>query len=256
MTPTLNTALLIAGFTLLLWLGFESGRYIGRRGLDKGHKAPKGIGVAEGVVSAMLGLLMAFTFTGAAERFEQRRHLITLEVNAIDTAYLRIDILPAGSQMPIRELFRDYVQARIALFETSEDNYNQYLQVCHVLQDRIWHQSQRAAALPDASPAANTVMLPALNEMFDIAAKRHAARYNHPPKTIHILLCILCLVASALTGYAGAENRQRSWLHIISFCLMLAITIYVIIDVEYPRLGLIQIETSDQLIADLEQRMR
>lgn len=256
MTPALTTALLISGFTLLLWLGYESGRYTGRYMLDKGQTPPKGIGVAEGVVSALLGLLLAFTFSGAADRFEQRRHMITIEANAISTAYLRIDVLPADSQAPIRALFREYVRARTLLFENTEDNYTKYLQACQVLQQRIWQQSQRAAARPDASPAATTLMLPALNQMIDITTTRHAARYNHPPKTIHILLGVLCLAAAVLTGFAGAESRQRSWLHILSFCLILAITIYVIIDVEYPRLGLIQIETSDRIIADLEQHMR
>jgi hypothetical protein len=256
MTPTLTAVLLISAFTFLLWLGHEAGRYTARRALANDGGPAKGIGVAEGAVFTLLGLLLAFTFSGAAQRFEQRRHLITAEANAIGTAYLRIDVLPADSQAPIRALFRDYVRARTELFNTNADaDYTQRLQACQSQQQRIWQLSQRAAAQPGASPAANMLMLPALNEMIDITTTRHVARSNHPPKTIYILLGVLCLLASVLTGYAGAESRKRSWLHILSFCLTLAITAYVIIDLEFPRLGLIQIEAADQIIADLEQSM-
>lgn len=257
MAPTLIAALMIFGFSLLLWLAQELGRSMGRRALADGGGPVKGIGVAEGAVFTLLGLLLAFTFSGAAQRFEQRRHLITTEANAIGTAYLRIDLLPAGSQPPIRVLFRDYVRARTRLFsEGAGEHYLNNLKVCQAIQQRIWRQSQQAASLPGASPAANMLMLPALNDMIDITTTRYVAGSNHPPETIYVLLGVLCLLASVLTGYAGAESRQRSWLHILSFCLTLAITAYVIIDLEFPRLGLIQIEAADQIIADLEQSMR
>ncbi len=52
---------------------------------------------------ALLGLLVAFTFSGAASRFEDRRHLISEEANAIGTAYLRLDLLPSDAQPPLRD---------------------------------------------------------------------------------------------------------------------------------------------------------
>jgi len=43
----------------------------------------------------VLGLLIAFTFSGANRRFDARRQLIVEETNNIGTAYLRLDVLPA-----------------------------------------------------------------------------------------------------------------------------------------------------------------
>ena len=68
----------------------------------------KGASAAEGAVFALLGLLLAFTFSGAASRFEDRRWFINSEANAIGTAYLRLDLLPAEAQPPLRDLFRRY----------------------------------------------------------------------------------------------------------------------------------------------------
>ena len=70
---------------------------------------------------ALFGLLVAFTFSGAASRFEDRRHLIAAEANAIGTAYLRLDLLPSDAQPPLRELFLRYLDARFAVYRQIED---------------------------------------------------------------------------------------------------------------------------------------
>ena len=90
-------------YTLSLSLGMllflEVGRRIGLRQRAKAAEgAVAGRGVIEGVVFALLGLLVAFTFSGAAARFDTRRQLIVEEANAIGTAYLRLDLLPADAQ--------------------------------------------------------------------------------------------------------------------------------------------------------------
>lgn len=61
-----------------------------------------------------MGLMVAFTFSGAATRFDERRHLLVQEANDIGTAYLRIDLLPAANQPAMRDLFRRYLDLRIS----------------------------------------------------------------------------------------------------------------------------------------------
>src|SRR6185369_7365193 len=80
-----------------------------------------GLGAIEGAIFALLGLLIAFTFSGAAARFENRRHLIVEEANDIGTAYLRITLLPAETQPEIRDLFRRYVDARLSVYQNVND---------------------------------------------------------------------------------------------------------------------------------------
>jgi hypothetical protein len=99
--------------TLCLLVGmlvtFEIGRRVGAARLARDPDGlAKGAGAAEGAVFALLGLLMAFTFSGAASRFDERRMLINTEANAIGTAWLRIDLLPDEAQPPMRDLFRRY----------------------------------------------------------------------------------------------------------------------------------------------------
>jgi hypothetical protein len=90
MTFTSDTFFIV--FILLVALGLfvgmivllEVGRRIGIHRMRKDPEAARaGFGAAEGAIFALLGLLIAFTFSGAAERFDQRRHLIVEETNAI-----------------------------------------------------------------------------------------------------------------------------------------------------------------------------
>ena len=111
--------------TLALFAGmlvaFEAGRRVGVARLAQGDDLAKGAGAAEGAVFALLGLLLAFTFSGAAARFEDRTWFINTEANAIGTAYLRLDLLPQEAQAPLRDLFRRYVDVRISSYQNVRD---------------------------------------------------------------------------------------------------------------------------------------
>jgi hypothetical protein len=76
----------------------EVGRHIRLARMEREGDAGKGVGAVEGAVYGLLGLLIAFTFSGAATRYDSRRLLIVEEANAIGTAYLRLDLLPAEAR--------------------------------------------------------------------------------------------------------------------------------------------------------------
>jgi hypothetical protein len=203
------------------------------------------------------GLLIAFTFYGAAERFEARRHLIGQETNAIGTAYLRISTLPESTQQELRELFRRYVDMRVATYQNIENQAETkaWLAKQAVLHGEIWSKAVSACRHPSAPAAAAILMLPALNAMIDITTTRVVATENHPPDIIFILLGGLSLFSALLAGY-GMSCRGRSWLHVITYAAIISITVFVILDLEYPRRGLIRIDAADRVLIELGQRMK
>ena len=106
MDIALFASLATAGLFVAMLLASEVGRRIGVARLARDPEGlAKGAGAAEAAVFGFLGLYVAFTFAGAGSRFEDRRHLIAAEANAIDTAYLRVDLLPADAQPEIRGCF-------------------------------------------------------------------------------------------------------------------------------------------------------
>jgi hypothetical protein len=120
----------------------------------------------------------------------------------------------------------------------------------------FWSDAVAAAGGPEARPSAAVLVLPALNAMIDITTARTAASREHPPAIIFILLLALALGCSLLAGYSMAGSPSRSWLHVLGFAAILATTVYVILDLEHPRLGLIRVSAADQLLVELRHTMR
>jgi hypothetical protein len=252
------TAVVFAGGLFLgMIVLIEVGRRIGvRRYREDREGVDAGITEVESAVFALLGLLIAFTFSGAAGRFDDRRKLVAREVNAVGTAWLRIDLLPADSQPEIRELFRRYLDARNESYRLIRDRNAALAEHARVLklQSAIW--AEATAALKKTPPgSADLLVIPALNEMFDIVTTRVNALSIHPPAVIFAMLGILSLLSAALAGYAMAEAKTRSWLHVLGFAFVLSVTVYVILDIEYPRIGLIRMDDSDQLMHQLREGM-
>ncbi|MCX7347285.1 MAG: hypothetical protein NTU78_16405 [Alphaproteobacteria bacterium] len=109
---------LFAGFFGLLILCIEFGRKIGQHWAKRDlEKERPGAAAIEGAVFALLGLLIAFTFSGAAARFDERRDLTVQEANAIGTAYLRVDLVPGDLQGALRDAFRRYLDSRVTTYE-------------------------------------------------------------------------------------------------------------------------------------------
>jgi hypothetical protein len=252
---TFSALLLAAGLFAAMLAFQELGRRLGiRRALHDPEGARAGAGVVDGAIFALLGLLIAFTFSGAASRFDERRKLIVEEANAIGTAYLRIDLLPAAVQGDMRDLFRRYLDARLAAYRAvpDMDKVNAELARATALQQDIW---SKAVATTAGTPAA-VIVLPALNQMIDITTTRTMAARAHPPAIIFVMLCGLALLGALLAGDAMASAKRRDWIHMATFAIALAGAVYVILDLEFPRLGFIRVDAFDAVLVEVRAGMK
>ena len=236
----------------------EIGFRLGRRDAEKLSKAAhEGIGPLEAAVFALLGLLLAFSFAGATSRFETRRQQIIREADAIGTAYLRLDLLPAADQPELRRLFRAYLDTRLRVYEKLADPEAAERELKHAadLQQVIWSHAV-VASRRDPTSSATRLLLPAINEMIDITTARTIALHTHLPDVIIALLIGASLLSGLVAGYAMAKRMSRSWLHMVLYASIVAVTLYVVLDLEYPRFGLIRIESADQVLTGLRDSIR
>jgi hypothetical protein len=250
-------------FALLLFLSMlvclELGRRIGRRRASadpQGWQA--GTGVIEGAIFALLGLMLGFTFSAAIGRIDMRRQLIVAEANAIGTAYLRLDLLPERDQPAMRDLFRRYTDARLSVYEKIREDLSAAfaeLDRATALQGEIWRSTMRATREPDGS-AASRLLVPAINEMIDITTVRTAAARTHNPLLFYALIAGLLLISSLLAGYAMSWSRDRNWLHLVGFALVTTAVVYVIVDIDYPRVGLFRLDAADQVLYETRAAMK
>ncbi len=232
--------------------GMEAGYRMGKRKLRKYPESKsEGSGAVESSVFAILGLILAFTFTGTLSRYEHRVKLILEEANAIGTAYLRLDLLPMDAQDNLRPLYREYVQSRINVFDYYENRQlsNSYFRQSLYLQGQIW-EIANASVLIDKNPGITTLVLSSTNDMIDIANERLQATRTHPPMIVYILLFTLALASAFLVGQDMSVNEKRPLFYMVLFCVTISAITYVILDLENPRLGLVKIELGDKVLVE------
>ncbi|MCU0864807.1 MAG: DUF4239 domain-containing protein [Planctomycetes bacterium] len=250
----LSAALLLAGLLAML----EVGHRIGKRVSAVDPEAVSGVGPIEGAVFALLGLMIAFTFSGAVGRFDERRALIVQEANAVGTAWLRLDLLVPDQQPALRDQLRAYVDARLdgyarlALDPHAEGVFAK----ADALAATMWKTAVAAVKTEGVPAAAMTLLMGSLNEMFDLAAVRVRAARSHPPPIIYGMLYLLALAAALFAGYGMGGCKRRAWLHSTGFAVVIAGTVGVTLDIEHPRQGLIRIDPFDQVLADVRAGMR
>jgi hypothetical protein len=252
------TLLGILAVLFLGMMGFEwYGQAIATRRIAQGEPpTAEGNTAIEASLFALLGLLVAFTISGGEARLNVRRELITREANAIGTAYLRLDLLPDEAQPMLREEFRRYVDARIEYFRYILDFKTARAadRRVHALQDQIWKDVVAATADgPDSR--ATLLLVPAVNEMIDVTTEHEAALRTHVPLALLGLLVILAFGTSFFAGLGMAKQRRPSRVHMIAFALTVAVTAYVILNLEFPRAGFIRMGMIDELLAQVRAGM-
>jgi hypothetical protein len=261
MSMTLIIVAAICLFTAMCGL-IEIGRRVGVRHRRR-YPDHAGLGLAaiEGAVFGLMGLLVAFTFSGAGSRFDIRRQLIAREANAIGTAYLRLSLLPDRTQPELRVKLRQYLDARLSYYRMLSDSVAAAREQnrATALQADIWNRAvdaTRAAAGSTNVNAITSLVMQSLNDMIDITTTRLVATKIHPPLIVFGMLLAVVLACSLLAGYGIAANPKRCWIHTMVFVSILTVTILIILDYEYPRFGLIRIDPLDQVLGEVRSRMQ
>jgi hypothetical protein len=91
-------------------VGYRLGQY--RRQQASREKA-EALGAIVPLILALLAFILAFTFGMAGSRYDDRKTAVLEEANAIGTAYLRTELLPATYQESIHALLAEYVDIRL-----------------------------------------------------------------------------------------------------------------------------------------------
>ena len=214
--------------------------------------AAVGTSAIDAAVLGLLGLLVAFWFSSAGTRLDVRRSLIVEEANAIGTAWLRLDLLPAATGTAVRDLFRGYVDVRLAQAKVplQPDTQAACDRRLTELREGIWRQSVAAAPECESDQAA-AILLESLNEMFDAGTRHQAFFKAHTPTAILILLLVVAVFAALLAGHDMGGRGAFHWLHAIVLAGVVSLTIWVIYDLEMPRYGLIRVDNFDATMRDV-----
>lgn len=215
-----------------------------------------GLGPVEGSLLGLLALLLSFTFSLSASRYDDRRQVVIEEANAIGTAILRCDLYPDSIKKQLKSNFVNYVDARIQYFEAGIDVAKITIakKKTEEYYTKIWNLAT------DKSQKSENVlrfqqMIPALNSMIDIVTTREETKNATVPESIFWLLFMLILSSSFIIGYSDSK-KQINYVLIWGYCLMTCLTLYLILDLDRPRRGLIDVDHSEQKIVELKEILK
>jgi hypothetical protein len=211
-----------------------------------------GFGPVEGSLLGLLALLLAFTFSMSAARYDARRAILIQEANNIGTAILRADLYEPSERAGFRADFKEYVETRIEFHEVgfNDERIGENLNRSDAISTRIWARAARLAQDPKNLVQSNQ-MIPALNDMIDVLTTRNAIRHATVPDSIIWVLFVLCAVSSFMIGINRKESKSSMMVVNAIFALMISSCIFLIIDLDRPTHGLITLEGMNQNIVDL-----
>jgi hypothetical protein len=248
--PTLLVATIIFILTIACYL---LGHRIRIKTIEKNpDHAHADLGAISGTLLALLGLLLAFTFSMSNSRFDNRRQLVIEEANAIGTVILRTEFYPDSIRKVLRAGLKEYVEDRIAFYRAGmniQKAMDFYIKADEVSK-KVWSIAVSYAKTDDATTR-TSMLIPALNEMIDITTTRRAAGEATIPDSIMYFLFILCVGSAFLLGYE--QRKKIDWIVVIGFSVMLSATIFNIIDLDRPRSGLIKMDKPNEKIVELLQ---
>ena len=222
-------------------LGFRVGRFIQAR-IDSEVKTLTGS--IQASILGLLALLLGFTFSMSMQRYDNRSMALIDEANAISSALLRVQLLPEAYQASADRLLTEYIDLRVAISKidlTKQTERQAYNKKITALQHQLWTLAI-AATNDDPRSVTTGTFIKALNDAIERQGKRNALLDMHVPEVVLILLFIVFISSGGIMGYSAGLSGKRIIAPVILVSLLITLIVFIIIDLDRPKRGLIQVK--------------
>ena len=196
----------------------------------------------------LMGLLLAFAFSMSAARHKANQELVFREANLLHAILMDARMLPAPQRGRLRQLLKHYVDARLEFFFARRDLPHVYAAVDRTAQ---LHSEMvdliQAEALRVPPPPGAQATLGRLNDEWGLLRERTGVFENRVPDEVFFLLFVACCLGMALIGFGFGMAQRREIVGSVLFGLLLCSTIYIVLDLDRPRRGLIDVSQAPML---------
>jgi len=248
MIPLWAIFLLIVGLLLLATeLGFQAGKAWKRRVAEPDTV----IGPMVAATLGLVGFLLAFMTSMAADRFGARRALVLDEANAIGTAYLRAGYLPEPYPSESQPLLREYVDVR--LDAVVPGHAEAAIARSEAIQGDLWRSAQDLVVATGGSDV-YALYVESLNQVIEVHSQREiAAFYTRIPASLLLALFGLTALGMFILGFGNSMDNKRSFVALLTLILVFGSVLYLIVDLNRSQEGFFQV--SQQPLISLQERI-
>jgi len=224
---------------VLLWSASRLGASFHQRRPHLTDKDREDFNIVLGATLTLLGLIIGFSFSMATGRYDQRKIYEEAEANAIGTEYVRADLLPEADAAQVRGLLSSYLQQRIDFYQAPRSQSLDGINAATArLQADLWSAVRRNAT---AQPTAVSALVAAgMNDVLNSQGYTQAAWWNRIPFTAWSLMFIIAICGNMALGFYIYRPEGHPAFFLV-LPLILAISFFLIADIDSPRGGLIRV---------------
>lgn len=233
----------------VMLLAMEAGHRLGRHRGPAPEALQEQVGAVQASLLGLLALMLGFTFSMALDRFDSRSEAVVAEANAIGSAWLRADLLPDSVRADSRSALRDYLALRVEAAGLAHGETAAQASLARATaaqQARLW-QLAVAAGREAPNPVTTGLYLQALDDLLGAHALQEAERRRHVPALVLVLLYASFVVCGGIIGYGAGLQGQRPARVTHVMVALIALLLFLVMDLDRPRRGIVQIDTAPLL---------
>jgi len=252
MNKILDFPLLFSVFLFVaLWLSVRLGASIRKiRHVEAAQQ--EDFGVILPATLTLLSLIIGFSFSMAANRYDQRKDYEAREASAIGAEYARADLLSEEDASKVHMLLKGYLKERILFYQTR--NIQRLLQInaaTSQVETDLWSAVRAPAEAPSAST--ETLVVMGMNNVLDSKILTQGSWWNRIPTSAWILMTIIAICCNMLIGFAAHRVKANALMFFI-LPFLVSISFYLIADIDSPRGGIIRV--NPQNLISLSQSLQ
>lgn len=222
-----------------LWLAAQVGGFFRKKRRPLGEDEYSDLGTVLTATLTLLGLLIAFSFSMAITRYDQRKNYEAEEANAIGTEYVRVSLLPPDQKTKAQDLLKRYLRHRIVFYENpgiGQQALRQLGTETTRLEAEMWDVVCNAAGKYPTAPMA--LVVSGMNDVLNARSYTQAAWWNRIPVAAWTLMGLIAIFCNFLIGFGA---HKSGFLLFLVLPLALSISFSLVADIDSPRGGMIRV---------------
>lgn len=254
----LPIAATLVAFIVILLAVLECGFRIGLRrrvSWKDLHSEAGGGGLVQNATLALLGLMIAFTYSFTVSHYETRKRDVIEEANALGTAFLRAGLEKERGGLELQMALLEYARTRVVTAEISATGRDDQAMLDRTLaaQSKIWPATERVMKAGPVNPM-EVALMSSINEVIDMHTERVTTGFDTLPQVVFWTLLFIAAVAVMIGGYTAGLSGLMCRHRMFAFILVLAATIHLIVDFDRSMRGFINVSQKPMIstISDME----